>query len=337
MAVIEVEGLVRDYKVAPRNFHPMKALFGRGYEIRRAVDGVSFRVDRGELVGYVGPNGAGKSTTIKILTGILVPTAGTVRVLGNVPHRQRVQNAARIGAVFGQRSQLWWDLRVRDSFELLRRIYRLPVPRYRARLEELTALLDLEPILGGLVRQVSLGQRMRAELAAALLHEPEVLFLDEPTIGLDIVAKDDMRRFIRRMRDERGLTVVLTTHDMRDIEEICDRIIMIDRGRIVFDLPAVSVRTRFGGLRTLKVEFECEPDPLEIPGVVATRAGDRRWSYSFDRSTLAVNDLIQRLSAHCPVRDLSVADPPLEDIMRGVYAASADRGRADGSGTSSQG
>lgn len=319
MPVIEVEKLVREYRVAPKHFHPLKVLFGKGFEVRRAVDSVSFSIEKGELVGYIGPNGAGKSTTIKILAGILVPTSGRVAVLGRVPHEQRVRNASQIGAVFGQRSQLWWELRVRDTFELLRRIYRLPQQRYERSLKQLTALLDLGPILPGLARQLSLGQRMRADLAAALLHEPEILFLDEPTIGLDIVAKEEMRRFIRQLRAERGVTVLLTTHDMRDIEEICQRIIMIDKGRIVFDLPAVALMASYGALRTLTVVFECERGGFDIPGVQVERIESGRWSFTFDRGVVGVHELIRRIGELCPIRDFSLADPNLEHIMRDVY------------------
>jgi ABC-2 type transport system ATP-binding protein len=210
------------------------------------VDGVSFDVSKGELVGYIGPNGAGKSTTIKVLTGILVPTSGSVLVKGNVPYLKRKENAASIGVVFGQRSQLWWDLPVMDSFELLRKIYKIPAAVYERNVALFTKLLELDKFVDTPVRQLSLGQKMRADLAASLLHDPEILFLDEPTVGLDIVAKKQIRDFIRDIREERGVTVILTTHDMKDIETICERIILINEGKIMLDMSVDDVRNKLG-------------------------------------------------------------------------------------------
>ena len=228
MALIEVEDLARTFTVR-RKAGRMR----RTTDLVHAVRDLSFAVERGEMVGYIGPNGAGKSTTIKMLTGILVPTAGSIRVAGVDPSRRRTQLARRIGVVFGQRTTLWWDLPLRDSFDLLQKIYGIAPARYRENLEEYVALLDLHDLMDTPVRQLSLGQRMRGELTAALLHDPEVLFLDEPTIGLDVISKHAVRGALARLRTERGVTVVLTTHDLADVEELCERILIIDRGRVI--------------------------------------------------------------------------------------------------------
>src|SRR5919108_4494835 len=225
-----------------------------GREVR-AVDGISFRVAPGEMVGYIGPNGAGKSTTIKMLTGILVPSGGQVTVAGLVPWRQRRALARCIGAVFGQRTQLWWDLPLIESLTLLRHIYRVPAPRFDANLQVFRDLLDLDGFLDTPVRQLSLGQRMRGDLAAALLHDPEILYLDEPTIGLDVVAKQRIRDFLRRMNRERGVTLLLTTHDMADVEQLCSRLLIIDHGRLLYDGSLDAIRERFGTERTLVVDL----------------------------------------------------------------------------------
>ena len=244
----------------------------------RAVDGISFRVEPGELVGYVGPNGAGKSTTVKMLTGILVPSKGRISVAGLEPSRRRIQLARRIGVVFGQRVQLWWDLPLRDSFELLRHIYRVPIDRWRANLDRFCEVLELEPFLGTPVRQLSLGQRMRGELTAAMLHDPEILFLDEPTIGLDVVAKARVREFLAEINRERGVTVLLTTHDLADIERLCSRLLIIDHGRLIYDGTIERLIQRYGEERTLVVDLEEPGPPLELEGARVVRVdGPRQW------------------------------------------------------------
>jgi ABC-2 type transport system ATP-binding protein len=279
------------------------------------------------LVGYLGPNGAGKSTTIKILTGILVPTKGSVLVNGQVPHLKRQENAAKIGVVFGQRSQLWWDLPVLDSFELLRRIYRLPQAVYVKNLKSLTELLELNKFIDTPVRQLSLGQKMRAELAAALLHDPGILFLDEPTVGLDVVAKKRIRDFIRRMRNERNLTVILTTHDMKDVEAICDRIILINDGKIVLDMPMEAMKNKLGGFNTLTVDFDEEPATDELEGARLISKDGPRWVYAFKRNTVSANDLITRVIAISRVRDIFLQEPDVEDMVRDIYEGRLDISR----------
>jgi ABC-2 type transport system ATP-binding protein len=317
MPIIVAEELSRDFKVARKGAR--RSLFSRAEDTLRAVDAVSFSVDKGELVGYIGPNGAGKSTTIKMLAGILVPSAGTLTVLGRVPHRQRKENARDIGVVFGQRSQLWWDLPTIDSFELLRRMYGVSPSDYAHAMDKFEEVLGLSQFLHVPVRQLSLGQRMRADLAIALLHDPQVLFLDEPTIGLDVVAKKQVREFIRRVRREKGITVLLTTHDMKDIEEICDRIVMIDHGKIVLDMTVAAVRDTLGGAPTLLVDFEKEPSGLDIPGATVVSREGPRWVLRFDRTRISASDLIARVSAIAPVSDISLREPDIEDIVRNIY------------------
>ncbi len=320
--MIEVERLRKVFRVARRRpgmVGALATLLRPDVEHRVAVDGVTFRIDQGELVGYVGPNGAGKSTTIKMLTGILVPTAGNVRVGGLVPHERRTDNARQIGVVFGQRTQLWWDLPTIDSFELLRDIYHIPPDRYRRNLEQFTDLLTLGPFLETPVRQLSLGQRMRAELSAALLHDPPILFLDEPTIGLDVVAKERIRQFIASVHRERTMTILLTTHDMSDIEKLCSRVLLIDHGRIVYDGALARLRERFGTTRVLVVDFEGNPPEVSVDGAELTRREDGRCWFRFDSRVTTASELIRRLSLHFPIHDLTVQEPAIEEIIRHIY------------------
>src|SRR5215218_10793827 len=255
--LIDVRDLERTFVVRKRSGRLRRA----STEVR-AVHDLSFEIEAGEMVGYIGPNGAGKSTTIKMLTGILVPTSGHLRVAGLEPSRERTSLARRIGVVFGQRTTLWWDLPLRDSFELLQKIYRVEPARHRRTLQEYVELLDLGDLLDTPVRQLSLGQRMRGDITAALLHDPEILFLDEPTIGLDVVSKGRLREFLRALNAERGTTLVLTTHDLQDIEALCDRVIVIDRGTSVFDGPLDELHRRGESSRTLVVDLVDEAPPI---------------------------------------------------------------------------
>jgi ABC-2 type transport system ATP-binding protein len=322
MSLIEVENLRKTFSVAVRRagrLGAVKTLLARQYRHVSAVDGVSFEVAAGEMVGYIGPNGAGKSTTIKMLTGILVPSGGHIAVDGRVPHQQRVEHVRRIGVVFGQRTQLWWDLPTIESFELLRHIYRIPAARWRANLEEFTALLELGPFLETPVRQLSLGQRMRADLAAALLHEPAILFLDEPTIGLDVVAKERIRQFLASINRERGVTVILTTHDLEDITRLCQRVVLIDHGHVIYDGGLEDLRTRFGRQRTLVVDLEEAANGLQVPNAeMVRREGPRVW-LRFDREATTAAALIAAVAARYRVRDLTVEEPAIEGIVRGIY------------------
>ena len=311
--LIEVHDLERTFDVRRR-------VEGRRRRVREevlAVHGLTFSVDAGEMVGYIGPNGAGKSTTIKMLTGILVPTGGRVRVGSLDPSRDRVELARRIGVVFGQRSTLWWDLPLRDSFELLQKMYRIPAARYRDNLDRFVALLDLGAQLDTPVRQLSLGQRMRGDITAALLHDPEVLYLDEPTIGLDVVSKGRLREFLRALNAERGTTLMLTTHDLQDIEALCDRVIVIDHGTSVYDGSLAGLHAQGGSTRTLVVDLVDEAPPIDVPGAAVRKVeGPRQWlSFPSDASAAPV---VAAVAAY-DVADLSIQEPAIEDVIRDLY------------------
>jgi ABC-2 type transport system ATP-binding protein len=306
---IEVAGLRRTFRV-------------RGATVT-AVDGVDFTVAAGEMVGYIGPNGAGKSTTIKMLTGILVPTSGRVRVAGLEPARRRTELARRIGVVFGNRSVLWWDLPLGQSFDLLRHLYRVPAGDHRRRLNELADVLELGPLLGRPVRQLSLGQRMRGELTAALLHAPAVLFLDEPTVGLDIVSRARVREFLLQLNRERGVTVLLTTHDMADIERLCPRMLIIDRGRMLYDGGTAEIATRFGGTRTLVVDLAESRPPLRLDGAAVIRTdGPRQW-IRFRPADATAAQLVAAVGEQAPLVDLAIEEPDIEEIVRRIYTGEA--------------
>ena len=291
----------------------------RRREAVHAVAGISFTVGAGEMVGYIGPNGAGKSTTIKMLTGILVPSGGRIRVAGLDPSRRRVELARRIGVVFGQRTQLWWDLPLRDSFDLLRYVYRVPARRHAENLAGFVDLLDLGPFLDTPVRQLSLGQRMRGDLTAALLHDPEIVYLDEPTIGLDVVSKAHVRDFLTRVNAERGTTVLLTTHDLSDIERLCRRVMIIDHGRLLYDGGLEAVRARLGGERTLVVDLEEPAAPLVVAGATVVRTdGPRQW-LRFHRGEISAAELVGRVMATSRVVDLAIEEPDIEEVVRRLY------------------
>ena len=320
--MIEVQDLHKQFRVYKHHrgrLAALRNLVTQEFRPVQAVDHLSFSMAAGELVGYLGPNGAGKSTTIKILTGLLVPDGGQVRVNGFVPWLERRRYVANIGAVFGQRTTLWWDLPVIESFDLLQYIYRLRPGQFQRNLADFTQLLELEPFLNTPVRSLSLGQRMRADIAAALLHDPPLLFLDEPTIGLDIVAKERIRQFIRLINQERGTTVILTTHDLQDVEKLCERVMIIDSGRLLFDGKLESLRTRFGNQRRLVVDFaEHYPDPAIADTQIIAQEG-LRVTYQFERTKLTASELIGRLTARFRVHDLAVQEAAIEDTIRRIY------------------
>jgi ABC-2 type transport system ATP-binding protein len=284
-----------------------------------AVAGVSFDVEAGELIGYLGPNGAGKSTTLKMLTGLLVPTTGTLEVNGFVPWQRRKTYVRHIGAVFGQRTTLWWDLPVIESLELLEHIYRVPTRRFRHNLHEFVELLDMAPFLDAPVRSLSLGQRMRADLCAALLHDPALLFLDEPTIGLDVVAKERIRFFIEHVNRDRGTTVMLTTHDLADVQKLCGRVLIIDRGRLLYDGSLDGLQARFGGKRELVVDFSETYADVSVAGAEVWQRHNGQTFYRFDRNAISASELIGRLSQRYRIRDLSVREPDVEATIRRIY------------------
>ena len=322
MPLIEVAGLQKRFRVAQRRSGPFGALRGalarEGREVN-AVEDITFTIGRGEMVAYIGPNGAGKSTTIKMLTGILHPSGGRVTVDGLVPWEQRTRLARRIGVVFGQRTQLWWDLPLIESLDLLRHIYKVPEARYREQLAEAGELLDLGPFLERPVRQLSLGQRMRGDLAAALLHDPAILYLDEPTIGLDIVAKERIRAFLLDLNRRAGVTVLLTTHDMADISRLCERMLLIDRGRLLYDGGVSALVERYGGERRLIVDLDADiADPIIPQARIARREGSRLW-LTFRRDAISAPELIAAIAGRYPIRDLSLEEPDIEGVVRRIY------------------
>lgn len=320
MAVIEMSGVRKTFHIYRRKGAGGLARFLRQRIDIEAVAGIDLQVVRGEIVGYIGPNGAGKSTTVKMLTGVLTPSAGELRVLGMDPSRQRVDVVGKLGVVFGQRTQLWWDLPLTDSFELLRHIYRIPEDRYHQNLAAFTERLDLAGFIDTPVRQLSLGQRMRGDLTAAMLHDPEVLFLDEPTIGLDVVAKARIREFLEEVNQARGVTVMLTTHDMSDVERLCSRVLIIDHGRILFDGGLYALRSKFDGESVLVVDLVEPGPPLAVPGAEVTKVeGPRQW-LRFRRSQTTAADLIGQVTGAARIRDLALEEPAIEEVVRRLYA-----------------
>ena len=317
-----MENLVKTFHIAERSPGILGALRGlahRRYRNINALDRISFEIETGELVGYIGPNGAGKSTTIKVISGILVPDSGRCEILGRVPWRDRISHVGNIGVIFGQRTQLWWDLPVIESFELLRDIYRVPTPIYSSTLEELVQVLELDPLLDVPVRQLSLGQRMRCDLVAALLHQPSILFLDEPTIGLDAVTKLAFRDFIKRFNRDRGVTIILTTHDMDDIEALCERVIVIDEGRIRSDGTLEALRQSITPERRLIVDLMEQDVSIADPFATVTCREGHRVHLSFDPEITPTAELIARIASRYPVRDLFVESPPIEEIVALMY------------------
>lgn len=319
--MIQLEHISKTFRIAKRNAglsEAVKALFHREHTEIHALQNVSFTVPTGEMLGYIGPNGAGKSSTIKVMSGILTPDNGTCHINGIVPWKNRKEHSRQIGVVFGQRSQLWWDVPVIDSFELLRDIYKIDQAAYRNTLDELAFLLNLEELLRTPTRQLSLGQRMRCEIAASLLHQPEVLFLDEPTIGLDAVSKIAVREFIRKLNREKKTTVILTTHDMQDIEALTERILLIGHGQILMDGSLQALKQRDSMQKTLLVQFSKEQfQPLN--GVVCKEKLEGQATFLVDTETCSVSEAIACLSAQAEITDLSVSGASMEELVVGLY------------------
>ncbi len=320
--MITVQNLQKHFKVTKAKhgrFAAVRNLFKREQQLVKAVDDITFSIDRGELVGYLGPNGAGKSTTIKMLTGLLVPTDGGLVVNGRIPWQERRDHVNRIGAVFGQRTTLWWDLPVIESLELLQHIYKVPEARFRQNLAEFTEMLDLAPFLNSPVRSLSLGQRMRADISAALLHDPDLLFLDEPTIGLDVVAKERIRQFILHINQERGTTVLLTTHDLSDVEKLCQRVMIIDHGKLLYNGRLDQLQQRFGGKRELIVDLAEIYENVSVPLATIAAQDGLRVTYQFDRQQISASSLIGQLSSQFRIHDLAVREPDIEATIRRIY------------------
>ncbi|USK31860.1 ATP-binding cassette domain-containing protein [Bacillus sp. F19] len=327
--MIEVRDLKKEYKLVKRDpglRGAMKSLFKRTYMTKTAVKGVNFKIEKGEMIGYIGANGAGKSTTIKMLTGILTPSSGEVKVGGIVPYKNRKQNAKQIGAVFGQRTQLFWDIPVSESFDLLKHIYEVPEEQYQETLGLFTEVLQLGPLLSIPVRQLSLGQKMRCELAAAFLHRPDVVYLDEPTIGLDVAVKVRIRKFIKEMNARFGTTVLLTTHDMQDIEEICNRIIIIDNGTILYDGDLHAIKDKFAAKREIHFEIKIVQSfsfPLSIRDraemSVIDEEQQQKVILAFSQKQISASEVISAVLAENEIIDLSLYDPKIETIVEEIY------------------
>ncbi len=322
MALIEVTDLVKEYKLNVRKkglSGAIRSLLVPEFKLKRAVDSISFTINQGDTVGFIGPNGAGKSTTVKMLTGILAPTSGSIAVGGLSPFKERKKNAMRIGVVFGQKTQLWWDLPVIDTFDLLRHIYRIPASAYKRNLAMFSEMLGLQDFINVPVRQLSLGQKMRADIAAALLHDPEILFFDEPTIGLDVVAKEKIREFITFVNREKGTTMLFTTHDMDDIERTCNRMIIIDKGTKIYDGTVEDIKRTYGNDRIMVVEFGEKADPIYIPGVELIDAKDNRMWLKFHKDEIQASLILNRLTQRYSISDFTVQEPEIEGIIRDIY------------------
>lgn len=322
--MIELEGITKTYKIPKRTSgirNSVLALFKREYEVVHALKGISFKINPGEIVGYIGPNGAGKSTTIKIMSGIMVPDEGTCLIDNRVPWSNRIEHVSKIGVVFGQRSQLWWDVPVADSFELLRDIYSMSEQDYRRSLNALSDALELHELMNLPVRQLSLGQRMRCEIAAALLHEPQILFLDEPTIGLDAVSKIAVRQFIKTINEKRNVTVILTTHDMSDIEALATRIMMIGKGEILYDGSLEQLKSKYIQYKTITADFEVSDAMIKIEGGRIISQGRERVVIEIDTAKKAVAHAIGELAEQVSLKDVSVLSEPIEEIIVNLYKA----------------
>ena len=319
--MIQLDHINKTFRVARRGGGyraALKSLFRREYIAVQALRDVSFTIGDGEMVGYIGPNGAGKSSTIKIMSGVLNPDSGSCVIDGLVPWKDRRAHVRNIGVVFGQRSQLWWDVPVIDSFELIRDIYRVEPAAYRRNLDDLNDLLELSDLLRTPARQLSLGQRMRCEFAASLLHDPKTLFLDEPTIGLDAVSKLAVRRFIRRINQEKNTTVILTTHDMQDIEALAQRILFIGKGRILLDGPLEQLRAQYDGVRTLTVRYT-DGTFILPPGMTLESQTEGQAVFRVDTAVLPVSAAIEALSKNAEIRDLSVSGATAEQLVVSLY------------------
>lgn len=326
--MIEVQHLKKEFKMNkkyPGFKGAIKSFFSKEYTIKKAVDDISFKINDGEIVGYIGANGAGKSTTIKMMTGILTPTSGKIVVNGKVPYENRQENAKDIGVVFGQKTQLWWDLPLSETFSLLKEIYDIPDKQYEERMKFLNDVLDLNPFMLSPVRTLSLGQRMRADLAAAFIHNPKVIYLDEPTIGLDVVVKDNVRKAIKLMNENYGTTMILTTHDLNDIEELCNRIIIIDSGKLIYDGNLIDIKTKYGYMTNILMQFkndigleECE-FIRELDSSIEIKTEEYKTVISFNKNNISSTDIIGKVMAKLDVLDFSIKETSIEEIVKKIY------------------
>jgi ABC-2 type transport system ATP-binding protein len=322
MPQIELKGICKTFKVSQRpegKFGMLRGAFVRTTKVIRALDEITFTIDEGELVGYIGPNGAGKSTTVKVMSGILTPEEGGCTIMNHTPWRERVAHVSRIGVVFGQRSQLWWDVPVSDSFDLLKDIYNIPAVNYSKRLTELVEILDIAPLLKTPVRQLSLGQRMRCEIAAALLHSPRILFLDEPTIGLDAVSKLALRDFLKNENKKNGVTMILTTHDMDDIETLCSRVMVIGHGKLLYDGKLDLLKERYSPLRRVRATLSACTEAFPIDGADRIHVEGNIWTVLFDPSKNAAHTMVELLAQRLPLKDIVIEEQDIDEIIALMY------------------
>lgn len=322
MAQIELKNICKTFKVYERpegRLGVFKGAFTRKTKIIKALENVNFNINEGDLVGYIGPNGAGKSTTVKIMSGILTPESGTCTIMNRTPWKDRVNHVSQIGVVFGQRSQLWWDVPVNDSFDLLKDIYAIPTTNYSKRLTELVETLDISNFLKTPVRQLSLGQRMRCEVAAALLHSPGILFLDEPTIGLDAVSKLALREFLKNENKNNGVTMILTTHDMDDIESLCNRVMVIGHGKLLYDGNLDRLKNRYAPLRRIRATINKNIDLIPIEGAESIEITGNTWTIMFDPTKIPAHNMVEKLSQKLPLKDISIEEENIDEIIASMY------------------
>lgn len=334
MPIIEVKNLVKQYKIIEKQDRLLgyfKNLIKPQYKKIIAVNNINFEIEEGELVGYIGENGAGKSTTIKMLTGLLTPTSGEIMVNGLVPNEKRIQNNKNIGAVFGQKTQLWWDLPVIESFRLIKKMFKIPENEYRKNLKRFTEILDLEDLLDKQVKNLSLGQKMRCEIAATFLHNPKIVYLDEPTIGLDVFVKENIRKFIKEINKEKKTTVILTTHDLKDIEDVCDRIILLDRGQIIYDGEKQKFKDIYGkytlaelivSSKNLSVKDKLKSNNFEI-----IEENENKMKIKFKHDETTIVKIMNDISEYCVIEDIHMRESELEDILKEIYKGAYKNGK----------
>ncbi|MFB6182544.1 MAG: ATP-binding cassette domain-containing protein [Candidatus Nanohaloarchaea archaeon] len=321
MTQIKAEELNKKFKVYKQGEGIkgyIKSFFTRKYDEIHAVKDLDLEIEEGEMVGYIGANGAGKSTTVKMLTGIMQPTSGKISVKGIDPNKNRMENAMNIGVVFGQKTQLWWDLPIRESYKLLKEIYEVPKEDYEERMEEFKEVLGIDEFYDQPVRKLSLGQKMRAELAAAFIHYPDIVYLDEPTIGLDVAVKEKIRDFIRKMNQEEDTTVMLTTHDIDDIEDLCERIVVLDEGKKIYDGQLNELVNQFSSRRVILDLMEEEIE-LDLPGIQSISEENGETEIIFDREKLSASDLMEHLLSNYDVNDFQIREPDIETVVKKIY------------------
>lgn len=322
--IIDVQNISKTFKITKRKTGFKGALtniFHPEHEYKKAVNDISFNIKEGEMVGFIGPNGAGKSTTVKMLSGILYPDSGNINIAGYIPHKQRKEYVANIGVVFGQKSQISWDLSPLDSYEVIKHIYKIPDKKYKENIERFTELLDMRKFINQPVRQLSLGQRMRADIAAALLHSPKIVFFDEPTIGIDVVGKEKIRSFIKTLNKTDNITMIFTTHDMQDIEKTCERLIIIDDGKKLYDGSLDAIKSNYVSSRIIEAEFEQLPEKIDIPYVTVSDVDKNRMKkvITFDTGKTSINSLMSTLLNNYSIKDISVKEPEIDAIISDIY------------------